>query len=133
MSPLAASANSLQGMPDDILIQIALALNSGERCGPSALRSARLPVNLIGSLISYGNRWIGSPITSQSAVRPHPRHPHIHPPHCGSCDSIMADSPTSLSSCSARRSAGSPRIASGAERHAAMCGIELSYHTLSLQ
>jgi syntaxin 5 len=32
----------------------------------SALRSARLPVNLIGSPISYANRLIGSPITSQS-------------------------------------------------------------------
>ena len=32
----------------------------------SALRSARLPVNLIGSLINYANRLISSPITSQS-------------------------------------------------------------------
>ena len=32
----------------------------------SALRSARLPVNLIGSPINYANRLIGSPITSQS-------------------------------------------------------------------
>ena len=32
----------------------------------SALRSARLPVNLIGSPINYANRFIGSPITSQS-------------------------------------------------------------------
>jgi hypothetical protein len=31
-----------------------------------ALRSARLPVNLIGSPIKYTNRLIGSPITSQS-------------------------------------------------------------------
>ena len=30
----------------------------------SALRSARFPVNLIGSPISYANRLIGSPITS---------------------------------------------------------------------
>ena len=35
------------------------------RCS-SALRSARLPVNLIGSPINYANRLIGSPITSQS-------------------------------------------------------------------
>ena len=36
-------------------------------CGSrSALRSARLPVNLIGSPINYVNRLIGSPITSQS-------------------------------------------------------------------
>ena len=32
----------------------------------SALRSARLPVNLIGSPINYASRLIGSPITSQS-------------------------------------------------------------------
>jgi hypothetical protein len=32
----------------------------------SALRSARLPDNLIGSPINYANRLIGSPITSQS-------------------------------------------------------------------
>ena len=32
----------------------------------SAFRSARLPVNLIGSPINYANRLIGSPITSQS-------------------------------------------------------------------
>jgi O-phospho-L-seryl-tRNASec:L-selenocysteinyl-tRNA synthase len=32
----------------------------------SALRSARLLVNLIGSPINYANRLIGSPITSQS-------------------------------------------------------------------
>jgi hypothetical protein len=37
------------------------------RCAlPSILRSARLPVNLIGSPINYANRLIGSPITSQS-------------------------------------------------------------------
>ena len=35
---------------------------------PSALRSARLPVNLIGSPINYANRLIGSPITSQSTA-----------------------------------------------------------------
>jgi hypothetical protein len=29
----------------------------------SALRSARLPVSLIGSPINYANRLIGSPIT----------------------------------------------------------------------
>ena len=34
----------------------------------SALRSARLPVNLIGSPIYYANRLIGSPITSQSTA-----------------------------------------------------------------
>jgi hypothetical protein len=34
----------------------------------SALRSARLPVNLIGSPINYANRLIGSPITSQSTA-----------------------------------------------------------------
>ena len=39
--------------------------------GPSALRSARLPVNLIGSPINYANRLIGSPITSQSTVAVH--------------------------------------------------------------
>jgi hypothetical protein len=33
----------------------------------SALRSAPLPVNLIGSPTNYANRLIGSPITSQSA------------------------------------------------------------------
>ena len=33
----------------------------------SALRSARLPVNLIGSPIDYANRLIGSPITTQSS------------------------------------------------------------------
>jgi hypothetical protein len=32
----------------------------------SALRSARLPVNLIGSPINYANRLISCPITSQS-------------------------------------------------------------------
>ena len=37
-------------------------------CPRSALRSARLPVNLIGSPISYANRLIDSPITSQSTV-----------------------------------------------------------------
>ena len=35
----------------------------------SALRSARLPVNLIGSPISYANRLIGSSITSQSTAQ----------------------------------------------------------------
>ncbi len=35
----------------------------------SALRSARLPVNLIGYPINYVNRLIGSPITSQSTGR----------------------------------------------------------------
>ena len=35
----------------------------------SAFRSARLPVNLIGSPINYANRLIGSPITSQSTAR----------------------------------------------------------------
>ena len=34
----------------------------------SALRSAHLPVNLIGAPINYANGLIGSPITSQSAV-----------------------------------------------------------------
>jgi hypothetical protein len=34
----------------------------------SAFRSARLPVNLIGSPINYANRLIGSPITSQSTA-----------------------------------------------------------------
>ena len=34
----------------------------------SALRSARIPVNLTGSPISYANRLFGSPITSQSTV-----------------------------------------------------------------
>ena len=34
----------------------------------SALRSARLPVNLIGSPVNYADRLIGSPITSQSTV-----------------------------------------------------------------
>ena len=34
--------------------------------GRSALQSARLPVNLIGSPINYANRLIGSPINSQS-------------------------------------------------------------------
>ena len=37
-------------------------------CRLSALRSARLPVNLIGSPINYTNRLIGSPITSQSTA-----------------------------------------------------------------
>ena len=36
------------------------------KVGTSALRSARLPVNLIGSPINYANRLIGSPISSQS-------------------------------------------------------------------
>ena len=36
------------------------------RASASALRSARLPVNLIGSPIDCANRLIGSPITSQS-------------------------------------------------------------------
>ena len=35
----------------------------------SALRRARLPVNLNGSPINYANRLIGSPITSQSTAR----------------------------------------------------------------
>ena len=34
----------------------------------SALRSARLPVNVIGSPINYANRLIGSPITSLSTA-----------------------------------------------------------------
>ena len=34
----------------------------------SAVRSARLPVNLIGSPINYANHLIGSPITSQSTA-----------------------------------------------------------------
>ena len=34
----------------------------------SALRSARLPVNLIGSPITHANRLIGSPITSQNTA-----------------------------------------------------------------
>jgi hypothetical protein len=42
---------------DDMLISITAA---------SALRSARLPVNLIGSPVNYANRLIGSPINSQS-------------------------------------------------------------------
>ena len=33
------------------------------------MRSARLPVNLIGSPINYADRLIGSPITSQSTGR----------------------------------------------------------------
>ena len=33
------------------------------------MRSARLPVNLIGTPINYANRLIGSPITSQSTAR----------------------------------------------------------------
>jgi hypothetical protein len=40
---------------------------------PSALRSARSPVNLIGSPINYANRLIGSPVTSQSTECAHPR------------------------------------------------------------
>ena len=36
---------------------------------PSALRSARLPVNLTGAPIKYANRLIGSPITPQSTDR----------------------------------------------------------------
>jgi hypothetical protein len=43
------------------------AVAAGSR-GPSALRSARLPLTLIGSPINYVNRLIGSPITSQSTV-----------------------------------------------------------------
>ena len=39
----------------------------------SALRSARLPVNSIGSPINYANRLIGSPITSQSTGRACPK------------------------------------------------------------
>ena len=39
---------------------------------PSALRSGRLPVNLIGSPINYANRSIGSPITSQSTAETNP-------------------------------------------------------------
>ena len=35
----------------------------------SDLRSARLPVNLIGSPVNYANRLIGSPITSQALRR----------------------------------------------------------------
>jgi hypothetical protein len=35
----------------------------------SALRSARLPVNLIGSPINYADRLIGCPITSQSTAQ----------------------------------------------------------------
>ena len=42
----------------------------------SALRSARLPVNLIGSPINYANRLIGSPITSQSTVSTPPARIH---------------------------------------------------------
>ena len=38
-------------------------------CGSSALRSARLPVNLIGSPINCANRLMSSPITSQSTVQ----------------------------------------------------------------
>jgi hypothetical protein len=38
---------------------------------PSALRSARVPVNLIGSPITYANRLISSPITSQSSAAAH--------------------------------------------------------------
>ena len=34
----------------------------------SALRSARLPVILIGSPIDYANRLIGSPVNSQSTA-----------------------------------------------------------------
>ena len=41
-------------------------------CGvTSALRSARLAVNLIGSAINYANRLIGSSITSQSTGGDH--------------------------------------------------------------
>ena len=46
---------------------VGLQSNIPRRSGStSALRSARLPANLIGSPISYANRLIGSPITSQS-------------------------------------------------------------------
>ena len=38
-------------------------------CATSASRSARLPVNLIGSPINYANLLIVSPITSQSTAR----------------------------------------------------------------
>ena len=41
----------------------------------SAVRSARLPVNLIGSPINYANRLIGSPITSQSTASGSPMAP----------------------------------------------------------
>jgi hypothetical protein len=45
---------------------------------PSALQSARLPVNLIGSPINYANRLIGASITSQSpAIAPSSRPAHI--------------------------------------------------------
>ena len=49
---------------DDMLISITAA---------SALRSARLPVNLIGSPVNYANRLIGSPVNSQSTDSSHQR------------------------------------------------------------
>ena len=39
-----------------------------QRLWPSVLRSARLPVTLIGSPINYANCLIGTPITSQSTA-----------------------------------------------------------------
>jgi hypothetical protein len=52
-------AEALQGaFPRNVAVEV--------RACHSALRSARLTVNVIGSPINYANRSIGSPITSQS-------------------------------------------------------------------
>ena len=62
-SPITSQSTGISPLPENVdgLGQVASA-------GASALRSARLPVNLIGSPIKYANRLIGSPITSQSTA-----------------------------------------------------------------
>ena len=51
------STSSYLPQPDDRTVLVKVR-------APSALRSARLPVNLIGSPINYANRLIGSPVSS---------------------------------------------------------------------
>ena len=59
---LPAAGEQLRALPD-VFTFTRVRLPGG---GPSALQSARLPVNLIGSSINYANRLIGPPINSQS-------------------------------------------------------------------
>ena len=64
----AAQRKALQPRPAEASgLQLTLPAVVSQVCANQCfVRSARLPVNLIGSPINYANRLIGSPITSQS-------------------------------------------------------------------
>ena len=62
----------IQSIRSGVVAAFRHSVATGDGSGVSALRTARLPVNLIGSPISYANRLIGSPITSQSTAQAGP-------------------------------------------------------------